>query len=363
MTAAEHLTLNPLPGTMQGETYARSEGFTKITTALVFAQLAFPDVPMRGQANVKTRSGGGYSYRYATLHDLLSAVRPHLNAQGIWLSQPLAFGATVQATTLLQHTSGEWVSVTVSAPVDSEDGRMKAVQGMASVSTYLRRYGLTALLGIAADEDTDANDGGSDTPRRARSNPQVVAPNEELIGSVKDLWNQAKRLRLDAQLEGMERQFSGWRGDSGKAAGLRRNLQALIDKKSEPEIKEAGPQNTETGPVAEPRSRTPHQAIVVHLEGRYGFLDAQRPERLAFTAWLARFPGELTSTTQLDPAQAQLVLKKLGAERVPQRLIDEWHAWQQEQHEGEADLVRTQQEIQGRREPFDPSAELGPLPF
>ncbi|WP_407572102.1 ERF family protein [Deinococcus altitudinis] len=357
MTAAEHLTLTPPPGTLQGETYARSEGFTKITSALVAAQLTFPGVPMRGQANVKTRSGSGYSYRYATLHDLLSAVRPQLNAQGIWLSQPLAFGATVQVTTLLQHISGEWVSVTVAAPVDSEDGRMKAVQGMASVSTYLRRYGLTALLGIAADEDTDANEGG-ETPKRGRPAQQVVAPNAELIGSVKELWNHAKRLQLDAQLEGMEKQFSGWRGDSGKAAALRRDLQALIDKKSEPEIKEAGPQATES------RGRTtPHQAIVFHLEGRYSFPPDQRPERLAFTAWLARFPGELTSTTQLDPAQTQLVLKKLGAERLPQRLIDEWRTWQQEQHEGEADLLQTQQEIQGRREAFDPSAELGPLPF
>jgi len=201
VTAAEHLTLNPLPGTVQGETYARSEHFSRITAALVAAQLSFPDVPMRGQANVRTRAGGAYSYRYATLHDLLQAVRPHLNAQGIWLSQPLAFGAAVQATTLLQHVSGEWVSVTVSAPVDSEDGRMKAVQGMASVSTYLRRYGLTALLGIAADEDTDANE-GSDT-RRARSNPPVVAPNAELTGAVKDLWNHARRLQLDEQLEGI----------------------------------------------------------------------------------------------------------------------------------------------------------------
>jgi len=346
VTAAEHLTLTPPPGTMQGETYARSEGFTKITAALVAAQSSFPAVPMRGQANVKTRSGSGYSYRYATLHDLLDAVRPHLNANGIWLSQPLAFGVTVQATTLLQHTSGEWVSVTVSAPVDSEDGRMKAVQGMASVSTYLRRYGLTALLGIAADEDTDANDGG-ETSRRARSAQQAVAPNEELISAVKDLWNYARRLRLDEQLEGMERQFSGWRGDSGKAARLRRDLQALIDKKAEPEPETASP--TPAPAVADSRSRTPHQAIVLHLAGRYGFSAEQRAERLAFTAWLSRFPGELTSTTQLDAAQSQLVLQKLGAERDPERLINEWQAWQQGQHGGDVAVTP----------PTDPE----PLPF
>lgn len=358
MTAAEHLTLTPPPGMMQGETYARSEGFTKITTALVAAQSAFPAVPMRGQANVKTRAGSGYSYRYATLHDLLDAVRPHLNANGIWLSQPLAFGATVQATTLLQHTSGEWVSVTVSAPVDSEDGRMKAVQGMASVSTYLRRYGLTALLGIAADEDTDAND-GSETSRRPRSAQQAVAPNEELIAAVKDLWNHARRLRLDEQLEGMERQFSGWRGDSGKAARLRRDLQALIDKKAEPET--ASPTPAPAGP--DPRSRTPQQAIVLHLEGRYGFPAKQRAERLAFTAWLARFPGELTSTTQLDAAQSQLVLQKLGAERDPQRLIGEWQVWQQEQHEGKAAVARNEQEIRERDETLAPPTDPEPLPF
>jgi len=102
---------------------------------------------------------------------------------------------------------------------------------------------------------------------------------------------------------------------------------------------------------------------VLHLEGRYGFQPHQRQERLAFTAWLSRFPGELTSTTQLDLQQAQLVLKKLGAERDPQRLITEWRSWQQEQHQGEADAHQAQQETPHANEALGQATDPEPLPF
>jgi hypothetical protein len=50
------------------------------------------------------------------------------------------------------HTSGEWISTTVTIPVTKPDAH-----GLGSALTYGRRYSVSALLAISADEDDDAN--------------------------------------------------------------------------------------------------------------------------------------------------------------------------------------------------------------
>jgi hypothetical protein len=56
------------------------------------------------------------------------------------------------------HTSGEWISTTVTIPVTKPDAH-----GLGSALTYGRRYSVSALLAISADEDDDAN--GAIAPR------------------------------------------------------------------------------------------------------------------------------------------------------------------------------------------------------
>ena len=51
----------------------------------------------------------------------------------------------------MMHASGEWISGIASAPIAKVDA-----QGVGSATTYLRRYSLAALVGIA-QEDEDAN--------------------------------------------------------------------------------------------------------------------------------------------------------------------------------------------------------------
>lgn len=57
---------------------------------------------------------------------------------------------TMQYTTMLLHTSGEWLKSTVDVPLDKI-----TPQGLGSAITYARRYGLAAMLGMVADEDDD----------------------------------------------------------------------------------------------------------------------------------------------------------------------------------------------------------------
>jgi hypothetical protein len=56
------------------------------------------------------------------------------------------------------HASGEWISTTATIPVTKPDAH-----GLGSALTYGRRYSVSALLAISADEDDDAN--GAVAPR------------------------------------------------------------------------------------------------------------------------------------------------------------------------------------------------------
>jgi len=73
-------------------------------------------------------------------------------------------------TTLLMHTSGEWIEGKIKLkPVKSDP------QGMGSAITYARRYAYQSIIGLAADDD-DANDAsGKD---KKRESPKLEQPKQ-----------------------------------------------------------------------------------------------------------------------------------------------------------------------------------------
>ena len=122
----------------------RSESVAQLAAALAGAQADLRNPPC-------DRTNPAYHSRYATLASVLDTVRAPLAAHGLAAVQ----GVTVEAgrvaveTTIL-HKSGEWIASTASAPADAN------IQRMGSSITYLRRYTLTAMLGIVGDDDDDA---------------------------------------------------------------------------------------------------------------------------------------------------------------------------------------------------------------
>lgn len=128
--------------------------------ALAKAQGEFPDIQ-------KTKTGHGY--KYADIADILKAVRPVLSKNGLAVFQNIEGD---KLTTTLAHSSG--ATLVSSYPlVQDGTGRMNNIQRIGAALTYARRYSLTALLGVAADEDVDAEDidvtGRTNNPARATS--------------------------------------------------------------------------------------------------------------------------------------------------------------------------------------------------
>ncbi len=149
----------------------RSETIGAIAKALAMAQLEYIPVPKNKTAKVKMKAGGEFSYNYADLADCLGMALPRLAKHGIAFLQPneLSDGVKLRVTTLLTHESGEWMQ---SDGIEiSEDGDP---QQFGAEATYFRRYDGCSFVGVAPDEDTDAQQAG---PRNRKVTPASVAPN------------------------------------------------------------------------------------------------------------------------------------------------------------------------------------------
>jgi hypothetical protein len=140
-----------------------------IAVALAKAQGSFGQVKKDKKVKVTTKSGSSYEFSYAPLESILDAVREPLAENGIVIVQMLDAGDLV---TMMLHESGE--SITGRAPLPPSPD----IQGMGSAVTYLRRYAIQAMLGIAAEDDDDGN--------RAAGNQATDADeaDESLLGRV-----------------------------------------------------------------------------------------------------------------------------------------------------------------------------------
>jgi hypothetical protein len=117
--------------------------------ALAKAQAAFPAIARDKEVTVSSeRTGKSYKFKYAPLDSILNAVRAPLSSNGLALVQLLDDGDLV---TMLMHESGARLAGRVTLPT------VEGVQALGSAITYLRRYSIQAILGIAAEEDDDGN--------------------------------------------------------------------------------------------------------------------------------------------------------------------------------------------------------------
>lgn len=150
----------------------RSESIAHLTAALAQVQGSLSSVAKDHTAKVQMKSGGQYSYNYATLASALDICRGPLAAAGLAIIQsPLTEGRKVTLTTLVSHVSNEWVENELTMEASES-----TPQALGSVITYLRRYSLCPLIGLAADEDDDGQAASKPTPGAPRRQEQPKPP-------------------------------------------------------------------------------------------------------------------------------------------------------------------------------------------
>lgn len=167
--------------------YQRSETIAQLAGALAKAQGAITSAE-------KDRTNPHFKQKYATLDAVWEACRAPLSENGLAVMQlPRVDGNRVTLATLLAHASGEWISATLVLMA-----RDATPQSVGSCLTYGKRYGLSAMVGVApgADEDDDGNaaTGDDDRDRRQQQRQEHAAS----TARVADKLREQKRDAADA---------------------------------------------------------------------------------------------------------------------------------------------------------------------
>lgn len=158
------------------ERWERREAEKAFNEALAAFKAEAVEVLKRKQVGYKTKEGDFVGYKHAELSDVVDAVGPALSKHGFshrWdVKQEKG---DIVVTCILKHAKGHSESVTMSAPPDAS-GKKNAIQQIASATSYLQRYTLKAITGVAEKGQDD--DGAT----------SEAAPDEELI---LDAWRAA----------------------------------------------------------------------------------------------------------------------------------------------------------------------------
>ena len=142
----------------------------EIATALVKAQKEMT-TPKKGSVNPFFKN------KYADLNDVLAAIVPALNNNGIVLLQPLVnIEGKNFVKTVLMHESGE----VFESLAEIFCNKNNDAQAYGSGVSYARRYSLSSICGIGSEDD-DAQSAVNTKPKAV---PVIVTLTDAVIDSV-----------------------------------------------------------------------------------------------------------------------------------------------------------------------------------
>lgn len=135
---------------------------------------------------------------YAPLEEVLNTVKPILTKYGLSVIQmPISEveSGSIGVVTTLLHESGEYLE---SSPFLLRADKNTA-QGAGSAITYARRYSLSAMLGIASEDDDDANFAEINNKKNKKNASNGLASSNQ----IDFLVNLAKTKNITGKMPGM----------------------------------------------------------------------------------------------------------------------------------------------------------------
>jgi hypothetical protein len=137
----------------------QSDSTEKIVTALV--QFAQRDIKITKDKTGKISIND--SYQYASLDTVIAEIRKPLAECGLFVSQTgmMDSDGTELLATTIHHVSGEFIRGV--QPLHIDKSKKNTSQAHGAAMTYSRRYALAAALGLALEDDDDAQSLGKNT--------------------------------------------------------------------------------------------------------------------------------------------------------------------------------------------------------
>lgn len=141
----------------------------------------------------KTREG--HNTKYAGLSESIDQIKDLMAECGLshsWSTEQSE--AVVRVTCTVTHVDGHSESTALAAGADGS-GNKNSIQAIGSTVSYLQRYTLFAILGLASqDMDTD---GVPDTPENVLDGIATAATPEELHARFKEAWGKYPKSRKE----------------------------------------------------------------------------------------------------------------------------------------------------------------------
>lgn len=163
-----------------------SEERNNIIKAMIKVQTALKPIKKDRENNFAN------GHKYSTLDAILEAALPILSANDIFLSQEPETTLLdnnyilISVTTHFLHSSGEYIEYEPLSFQLEKGAKMNLAQSSGSVITYIKRYSLTAALGISSGDDTDGN--------LPQQNEQYDSKKNHPVSNVKRATDQQKTM-------------------------------------------------------------------------------------------------------------------------------------------------------------------------
>jgi len=144
---------------------------------------ALVELSTKLEAVAKSSTNPAFKSKYASIDAILASIKPTLAECGLAVSfrqVPQEDFSNVAVETLIIHgESGNVYSGVFCAPATKKDA-----QGVGGVITYLKRYGVSALLALETENDDDGNSASATpvnpapagAPRPPAPRPPIAAP-------------------------------------------------------------------------------------------------------------------------------------------------------------------------------------------
>jgi hypothetical protein len=134
--------------------------------------IAMCEVQASMEVASKSSDNPFFNSKYADLSEVLRCIKGIIPSKNLSFMQMPSFeSGVVSVETIVMHSTGEWISSTSSSPISKSNP-----QGVGDAITYLRRYSLAAIFGLAQKDD----DGNSNSEQPANQNkPTQNKPDDD----------------------------------------------------------------------------------------------------------------------------------------------------------------------------------------
>jgi hypothetical protein len=170
-----------------------------IYEALLAAQSDFQAINKDSKAEIKKDGKTVKSYTYAALANVLDAVLPSLNRNGLILMQnPHHKEGRLFLTTSFIFKDG--TKIESEMQLDTSNSQISGMQALGSAITYARRYTILSLLGVATEDDDGAaaqksHDVNKDNLKQEQKN------NDALIATSKTWFDWIGKVKTSTKLD------------------------------------------------------------------------------------------------------------------------------------------------------------------